>query len=127
MKHSNPMKYGIAALPLALLIACSVPGSQTPSASASVTSPPTVLISNYNGTFSYTVDAGTSAKDVYFVFSNTSLNTSAGAATVANSVGTIKVDGSEIAASSAQPAGGPSASSASLAIASCNCGLEAAF
>jgi hypothetical protein len=111
MKHSNPTKYGIAALPLVLLIACSVPGSQTPS--SSVTSPPSVLISNYNGTFSYTVDAGTTAKDVYFVFSNTNLDTTAGAATVTNSVGTIKVDGTEIAASSAQPAGGPSASSTS--------------
>jgi hypothetical protein len=106
MKHNHLFFFCSAALSLGLAVSCSVPGSQTPS--SSVASPPTVLISNYNGTFSYTVDAGTTAKDVYFVFSNTSLDTSAGAATVANSVGTIKVDGTEIAASSAQPAGGPS-------------------
>lgn len=109
MKRNAGFISGLAALTLCVAASCTIPGSQTPS--TSVTSPPSVLISNYNGTFSYTVDAGSTAKDVYFVFSNTSLDTSASAATVANSVGTIKVDGAEIAASSAQPAGGPSESS----------------
>jgi hypothetical protein len=69
-----------------------------------------VLISNYNGRFSYTVDAGLAPKDVYFVFSNTSLDTSADAASVTDQAGAIWVDGTEITGSVAQPADGPSGS-----------------
>ena len=105
------MRYAcLAVLSLVFAMSCSIPGSQTPSAS----SPPSVLLSNYNGSFSYTVDAGSTAKNVYFVFSNTGVDASASAATVKNAVGSIKVDGAEIAASSAQPAGGPSASSTNI-------------
>ena len=100
----------LAACSACLIAACAMPGSKTPSAS----SPPSVLLSNYNGSFSYTVDAGSSPKNVYFVFNNTSLDTSATSGTVANSIGAIKVDGNEIAQSGAQPVGGPSASSRSL-------------
>ena len=100
----------LAVLSLALASSCAFPGSQTPSAS----SPPFVQISNYNGKFTYTVDTGSASKDVYFVFSNTNLDTSADAATIQDSVGPIVVDGVKIAASTAQPAGGPSDSSTSL-------------
>lgn len=96
---------GLAAALSLLAASCSMPGASTPT----VSSPPSVQITDYSGDFSYTVDAGSSAKDVYFVFSNTSINTSTSGATVKSaSEGAISVDGVEIATSSAQPAGGPS-------------------
>jgi hypothetical protein len=96
----------LPALALCLLASCAMPGSRPPSAS----SPPAVLLSEYNGNFTYTVDAGAVPKNVYFVFTNSSLDASASAASVRAVAGPIAVDGQEIAESSLQPAGGPPAS-----------------
>jgi len=109
MKLSTLILGCASALALSLSLSCKVPGSETPSGSAA--SIPSVLISNYNGKFSYNLDVGSTPKDVYFVFSNTSLNTNVFGTTVQNASEAIKVDGTAIASTSAQPAGGPSASS----------------
>ena len=98
-----------AVLAILVLISCKIPGSSSPTSSAASAS--TVFLTDYSGDFSYSLDVGSDPKSVYFVFSNKQVSTSADAATVKNSVGSIKVNGTTIAASSAQPAGGPSASS----------------
>jgi len=98
-----------AALALLAVLSCKIPGSSSPSASTA--SSATVFLTDYSGDFSYSLDVGSDPKNVYFVFSNKQVSTSADAATVKNSVGSIKVNGSTIAASTTQPAGGPSASS----------------
>lgn len=69
-----------------------------------------VLISGYNGTFSYDLDVGEGSHDVYFVFTNTNLVLSTDAATVSG----LTVDGKALPALRPQPAGGPSEDSASL-------------
>jgi hypothetical protein len=89
----------------ALLSSCAMPGSSA--LSGSDASPSSVVLTDYSGSFSYTVDPGSDAKDVYFIFSNTSLDTNAGASTVKRQLGTINVDGVDIAGTSLQPAGGP--------------------
>jgi hypothetical protein len=63
---------------------------------------PTIQHVPYTGSFSYTVDAGSGPKDVYFVFTNpsTSLNAAAG---LEVSPGIITVDGAELPAPSPQP------------------------
>jgi hypothetical protein len=111
MRASAPiiLAAGLAAALCLLASSCSMPGASTPSAS----SPPAVQLTDYSGSFSYTVDAGSSAKDVYFVFSNTSVSTSTTGATVkVGSDEAIGVDGVDIATTSAQPALGPSSAPA---------------
>jgi hypothetical protein len=99
----------LAVLPLVFVLSCKIPGSSSPTDSTA--SAATVFLTDYSGDFSYSLDVGKDPKNVYFVFSNKNVNTSADAATVKNSVGSIKVNGTTIASSTAQPAGGPSASS----------------
>jgi len=100
---------GCVAAACLCLTTCKIPGSSSPSSPAA--SIPTVFLTDYNGDFSYSLDVGSDKHDVYFVFSNKSVDTSATSASVKNAVGSIKVNGATIAESSSQPAGGPSTSS----------------
>jgi hypothetical protein len=109
MKARNLVPLCLALLPLIFAVSCKIPGSSSPSDTTA--SAATVFLTDYSGDFSYSLDVGSDPKNVYFVFSNKQVDTSAESATVKNSVGSIKVNGATIAASSAQPAGGPSASS----------------
>jgi hypothetical protein len=64
----------------------------TPGGSTDLTSFPEVQHVPYTGTFTYTVDPGSATKDVYFVFTNTSLDTDASAKPTVSSQ-SISVDG----------------------------------
>jgi hypothetical protein len=92
-----------AAFAVLALSACRVPTATQPGAA-------TVLISDYSGSFSYTANVGDGSHDVYFVFTNTNVSVSG------EDVPTVKglsVDGVELPALMAQPAGRPSGSSPS--------------
>jgi hypothetical protein len=86
------------------LAACRAPTS--PSAT-----PASVLITDYKGPFTYTVDVGEGSHDVYFVFTNTSLNTSL---VTSPTVSGVRVDGVDLPDMVEQQAGSPDRSSASL-------------
>lgn len=86
-----------AIVSLVLLSACQMPGT-----TASPGDPPAVAITGYSGSFSYSVDAGTSPKDVYFVFSNTSVNSTSYSKP---SVSGLSVDGFALPPVESQPGG----------------------
>jgi hypothetical protein len=91
-----------------VLAACKVPGTERVSDAA--TPIMTAFVTNYTGNFTYKLDVGSDPRDVYFVFSNKSVDTGSGSAEVKNLAGPISVDGKTIAYSSAQPAGSVAAS-----------------
>ena len=104
---SARLPFAIGAIVLATLLgSCAMPGSTA--FSTSDNSPSSIILTDYLGSFSYTVNPGTKGKDVYFIFSNTNLDTNVSASMVKSPQGTISVDGVEIASTSSQPAGGPS-------------------
>jgi hypothetical protein len=100
----------IAASLVCLSVSCSVPGAK--SISDSNTPVAVAIATDYSGDFTYKANVGKDDHDVYFVFSNKSVDTSAASVSIdQSSVGSIKVNGVEIGGSRAQPAGGPSMTS----------------
>ena len=100
--------YGLLGLAgLLALAACGLPEATSEGAG-----PPSVLISKESGAFVYDLNVGTGSHDVYFVFTNSDLKTDSSSSP---SVAGLSVDGQALPSLSAQPAGGPSPDSTSLA------------